>query len=114
MPILVGLLTVATTTLGALPSPAQAAPIGSNPVLGVYAGAAYPPAVPAFTRTIGTRPGFAMDFLDGSTWASITQGRWPYTLWKGKGYTMIWGVNMLPDTYSPNTDAQQAGGSCSA
>jgi Glycosyl hydrolase family 26 len=79
---------------------------------GVYAGAAYPPAVRAFATTVGIRPHYAMDFLDGSTWRTITQGRWPYTHWKGKGYTMIWGVNMLPDTYSPNTDSRVSGGSC--
>jgi Glycosyl hydrolase family 26 len=31
---------------------------------------------------------------------------------KGKGYSMIWSVNMLPGTYSPNADAAQSGGSC--
>jgi hypothetical protein len=88
---------------------AAAAP---NSVLGVYAGAAYPPAVRSFTTTVGAQPRFAMDFLNGSTWHTITQGRWPYTKWKGAGYTMIWGVDMLPDTYAPNADAAQAGGSC--
>jgi hypothetical protein len=89
--------------------PAAAAPAS---VLGVYAGAAYPQAVRDFTTTVGAQPPFAMDFLDGATWRTITQGRWPYTKWKGAGYTMIWGVNMLPDTYTPNADAAQAGGSC--
>jgi hypothetical protein len=83
----------------------------TDPALGVYAGAAYPAAVPAFSTTLGVRPRFAMDFLDGSTWRTITK-RWPYAAWKGKGYTMIWAVNMLPDTYSPNTDLSHAGGSC--
>jgi hypothetical protein len=109
---LTAVLALAATSFAVLPNPAQAAAVGSNPVLGVYAGAAYPPAVPAFTATIGTQPHFAMDFLDGTNWRSITQGRWPYTSWKGKGYTMIWGVNMLPGTYSPNADAAVAGGSC--
>jgi hypothetical protein len=94
-----------------LTSPLPAAATGPSQ-LGVYAGAAYPPAIPAFTATIGSQPRYAMDFLDGSTWRTITQGRWPYTHWKGKGYTMIWGVNMLPGSYTPNTDAQQSGGSC--
>jgi hypothetical protein len=77
--VLAAVIALAATSAAALPSPAQAAVVGSNPVLGVYAGAAYPRAVPAFTSTIGTQPHFAMDFLDGSTWSSITQGRWPYT-----------------------------------
>jgi hypothetical protein len=110
-PTFVAVLAVAAS-LAVVPGPAAAAAAGSNPVLGVYAGAAYPAAVPAFTNTVGTQPRFAMDFLDGTTWSTITEGRWPYTKWAGKGYTMIWGVNMLPGTYSPNTDAQEAGGSC--
>ena len=93
-------------------SSASAAGAATSQVLGVYGGAAYPPTVPAFSATLGTQPRFAMDFLDGSTWRTITKPRWPYSKWRGKGYTMIWGVNMLPDTYTPNTDPSQAGGSC--
>jgi hypothetical protein len=100
---------VASATVVLRPSPAAAT--STNPVLGVYGGAAYPRSVRTFTATIGTQPPFAMDFLNGSTWRTITQ-QWPYSYWKGKGYTMVWGVNMLPDTYTPNTDPSQAGGSC--
>jgi hypothetical protein len=106
----VSALVAASTLVILTPNPdAAAAP---DPVLGVYAGAAYPPAVPAFTTTLGAQPPFAMDFIDGTTWRTITQRRWPYSKWKGKGYTMIWGVDMLPDTYTPNTDPSDAGGSC--
>ena len=89
-----------------------AASAASTQVLGVYAGAADPPAVRAFAATLGTRPHFAMDFLNGSTWRTITQTRFPYAKWKGKGYSMIWGVNMLPDTFTPDSDPADAGGSC--
>jgi len=92
------------------PNPATGAT--SNRVLGVYAGAAYPPAVPAFAATLGAKPRFAMDFIDGSTWHTITEPHWPYSGWKGEGYAMIWGVDMLPDTYAPDTDPSKAGGSC--
>jgi hypothetical protein len=106
-------LALALTPLGAeAAAPGQVPGATPSQVLGVYAGAAYPPAVPAFAATVGAQPRYAMDFLKGSTWKTITQGRWPYTHWKGKGYTMIWGVNMLPDTYSANTDPHQTGGSC--
>jgi Glycosyl hydrolase family 26 len=108
----VALLSVIATAVSVMPLAVPAGAATSNAVLGVYAGAAYPRAVPAFTEAIGAKPKYAMDFLLGTTWRTITQGRWPYTKWKGKGYTMIWGVNMLPDTYSPNPDAQQSGGSC--
>ncbi len=109
---LVAVLVAVAASSGLAPSSSTASAVDSNQVLGVYSGAAYPSAVPAFTTTIGAQPRYAMDFLQGTTWSTITQGRWPYTNWKGKGYTMIWGVNMLPDAYSPNTDAQQTGGSC--
>ena len=92
-------------------TPSLAGASSRNPALGVYAGAADPPAAQTFSATLGAQPPFAMDFLDGSTWRTITQ-KWPYSHWKGKGYTMIWGVNMLPDTYKPNTDPSQSGGSC--
>jgi Glycosyl hydrolase family 26 len=53
-----------------------------------------------------------MDFLDGTSWSSITQSGWPYSSWAGKGYKMIWGVDMLPNSYSPNSNPSAAGGSC--
>ena len=109
---LVALVAVSAAFVSVVPLAEPASAVGSNAVLGVYAGAAYPPTVPAFTQAIGVQPRYAMDFLLGTTWRTITQGRWPYTSWKGKGYTMIWGVNMLPDTYSPNADAAVSGGSC--
>jgi len=110
--VLAVLLVLVAGSGAALVGPSAEAATTSRQVLGVYAGAAYPPAVPAFTATLGTQPRFAMDFLDGSTWRTITKPRWPYSKWKGKGYTMIWGVDMLPDTYSPDTDPSQPGGSC--
>jgi hypothetical protein len=107
----IGALFLVTASCLLVLSPVSAATPTGPRQLGVYAGAAYPPPVPAFAARIGTQPTYAMDFLNGSTWSSITR-RWPYGYWKGKGYTMIWGVNMLPDTYSPNTDPQETGGSC--
>ena len=98
----------ATTSTTATTAPAT----NADSLLGVYAGAAYPPAVRRFVAAIGSQPRYAMDFLDGTTWSTITQPSWPYDDWRGKGYSMIWGVNMLPDTYSPNTDASVAMGSC--
>ncbi len=101
----------ASVVIPSVVTPSLAGASSRNPALGVYAGAADPPAAQTFSATLGAQPPFAMDFLDGSTWRTITQ-KWPYSHWKGKGYTMIWGVNMLPDTYKPNTDPSQSGGSC--
>ncbi len=113
-PALLAFVAVAALVTSSFALLSAAPPAGasrSDPALGVYAGAADPPAVHAFTTALGTQPRFAMDFLNGSTWRTITQ-KWPYSHWKGAGYTMIWGVNMLPDTYKPNTNPSQAGGSC--
>jgi hypothetical protein len=81
-------------------------------VLGVYAGEGDPAPVRDFTTTLGTQPRYAMDFLLGTTWRTITEARFPYAKWRGKGYTMIWGVDMLPDTYTPNSNPDVPGGSC--
>ncbi|MHB1509198.1 MAG: glycoside hydrolase family 26 protein [Acidimicrobiales bacterium] len=39
-----------------------------------------------------------MDFLDGSSWATISNPSWFLSQWQGSGYQMIWGVPMLPNT----------------
>jgi hypothetical protein len=75
---------------------ASAAP---KATLGVYAGGGDPPATASFATTVGGKPKFAMDFLAGQTWAAITQTGYPYPQWKGKGYTMIWGVPMLTNGF---------------
>ena len=80
--------------------------------LGVYAGGGDPQAVSDFASSVGAKPRYAMDFLDGTSWSTITQSGWPYSAWPGKGYSMIWGVDMLPNTYSPNSNASASGGSC--
>jgi Glycosyl hydrolase family 26 len=83
-----------------------------GPALGVYAGSGDPSAVSDFSSTLGDQPRYAMDFLDGSSWSTITQSGYPYSAWAGKGYTMIWGVDMLPNSYAPNSNANASGGSC--
>jgi hypothetical protein len=110
--VLAAVFALVATFVAAVVNPSPATAATPSRVLGVYAGAAYPPAVPAFTATLGSQPRFAMDFINGTTWRTMTQPHWPYPKWKGKGYVMIWGVDMLPDTYSPNTDPSKAGGSC--
>ena len=108
----VAVLALVATVVAGTVSPVPVGATAPPQVLGVYAGASDPPAVRAFATTLGTHPHFAMDFLNGSTWRTITQTRYPYAKWKGKGYTMIWGVNMLPDTYTPDSNSSDAGGSC--
>ena len=93
-------------------TPSLAGASSRNPALGVYAGAADPPAAQTFSATLGAQPPFAMDFLDGSTWRTITQ-EWPDSHWKGKGYTMIWGVSKRFLTHTSRTPTRpNPEGSC--
>jgi hypothetical protein len=103
-------LVVVCAAAALVPMEAQAARPSS--VLGVYAGAQDPAPARAFAATLGHQPRDAMDFLNGKSWATITSSNFPYAWWRGKGYRMIWGVNMLPDTFSANSNPSAAGGSC--
>jgi len=102
--------TTTTTTTPQGSSGSSSSPGGA--ALGVYAGGGDPSAVSDFTSSVGSQPKYAMDFLDGTSWSTITQAGWPYTAWAGKGFKMIWGVDMLPNSYSPNSNPSAAGGSC--
>ena len=75
-----------------------AASAGSASPLGVYVGYQAPGAVSAFGRALGQSPTFAMDFLDGDSWSDLVNTAPSYmAAWKGSGYTMVWGLPMLPD-----------------
>ncbi len=71
---------------------------GSGSVLGVYAGPEDPPAVSDFAARLGGKPRFAMDFLDGTSWSTIDDPSQLVSQWAGSGYTMIWGVPILPSS----------------
>jgi len=64
---------------------------------GVYVGTGNPAGVTFFGLQVGARMQYAMDFLNGSTWATITNPSWQLSQWNGSGYSMIWAVPMLPD-----------------
>ena len=55
---------------------------------------------------------YAMDFQDGTSWSTITQSGYPYSSWRGTGYSMVWGIPMLPNSYSPNPSLSDPDGSC--
>jgi Glycosyl hydrolase family 26 len=106
-----------TTTTASTTTTTQAGSSGSSGspssvALGVYGGGGDPQTVSDFTASVGAKPEYAMDFLDGTSWSTITQSGWPYSAWAGKGFKMIWGVDMLPGSYSPNSNPSTAGGSC--
>ena len=104
--------TSTSTTTTTPPTTSAASSTASGAILGVYGGGGDPPSDSAFTSSVGSQPKYAMDFLDGTSWSTITQAGWPYSAWAGKGYKMIWGVDMLPNSYSPNSNPSASGGSC--
>lgn len=98
----------AAVTLSSTGGAASAADSVSNS-LGVYAGYQSPGVVGSFGQAVGTKPAFAMDFLDGDSWSSLVNTAPSYmSAWKGTGFTMIWGLPMLPN--SGSTLAQGAAG----
>ena len=91
-----------------VPGAGRPPPAGSGP-LGVYVGYQSPGGVSSFGRAVGQQPTFAMDFLDGDSWSALVNTAPAYmSAWKGSGYTMIWGLPMLPN--SGSTLAQGASG----
>ncbi len=95
----------------AAPSVPTASADTPQPALGAYDAATTPPT--ALKASLDGAVKFAMDFQSGASWSTITQSSWPYPQWKGKGFSMIWGIPMLPDTYKPSTNMDDASGSCS-
>jgi hypothetical protein len=67
-------------------------------VVGAYAGAGNASGVDAAGAVAGHHLTYAMDFLDGTSWSSISDPTWFVSKWKGRGYDMIWGVPMLPNS----------------
>jgi hypothetical protein len=79
--------------------------------LGVYAGPTNLTGINAVSTLLGQQVPWAMEFLDGTDWAHTTQNGWPYPSWEGTGYRMIWGIPILPSTYSPSSDINDTTGS---
>ncbi len=92
------------------PSSPVTVPSSASP-LGVYGGPGDPQAVSDFTTTLGVQPRFAMDFLDGTSWSTIEDPSWYLQQWAGSGYQMIWGVPMLPNSYTPDSNNSDTSGS---
>ena len=81
-----------TTTTSVPPSESRAAS-----VLGDYAGPASASLITT-NAVVGHQVRYAMDFLDGTSWATISDPSWLLSQWQGKGYQMIWGVPILPNS----------------
>jgi hypothetical protein len=67
-------------------------------VVGAYAGAGNVSGVGADGKLVGHHLTYAMDFLDGTSWSTISNPSWFTSKWNGTGYEMVWGVPMLPNS----------------
>jgi Glycosyl hydrolase family 26 len=109
--VLMALAAVAAVVGGLSATPIADGAANANP-LGVYTGALSPGTTSSFGRAIGQQPAFATDFLNGSTWSTLVSGAPTYmSTWSGSGYTMVWGVPMLPNSFSPDSNAADTSGS---
>ena len=89
-----------------LPTPGAAATTSAlDGALGAYAGPADPSGVHHFDQQIGMTTSWAMDFLDGTTWSTITSPSWFTSHWAHAGYRMVWAVPMLPCRSAPGSHA---------
>ena len=67
-------------------------------VVGVYVGPGDPsPGVAGVSSLLGYQIPYAMDFTDGSSWASISDPSWLLSRWNPTREKMILGVDMLPN-----------------
>jgi hypothetical protein len=92
----------------------QASPTTSAAsALGVYGGTASPNVIDTLGQLLGQKPAYAMEFLDGTSWQSIEDPSWFLSQWQGSGFQMIWGVPILPASFSPDSNVSDASGSAS-
>jgi hypothetical protein len=98
----------AMVTFVGAPTVGEAAGVtaGGPSHLGVYLGYQSPEGVSSFGRTVGERPRFAMDFLNGDSWSALVSTAPSYmAAWKKSGLTMIWGIPILPTAPSGGSSA---------
>jgi hypothetical protein len=82
---LAAVLTLVAAAVALVLVPGAAPTARPGPVLGMYAGSGDPTAVGDFAATLGGQPRYAMDFIDGRSWGTITSSGWQYSRWQGKG-----------------------------
>ena len=96
-PVVAGVLAATVLALVAIPA-AEGGTAAPSSVLGVYVGYQAPATVKAFGNSIGAQPAYAMDFLDGDSWSALVDSAPSYfAAWKGSGYSMVWGIPILPN-----------------
>jgi hypothetical protein len=88
-------MVLSTMTLSAA-TVASASTNVSSP-LGVYGGEG-PSAENALCQSTGPQCGYAMSFLDGTSWQTMEDPSWYISQFASTNYSMIWGVPILPNT----------------
>ncbi|MGH9043507.1 MAG: hypothetical protein ACRDVP_01465 [Acidimicrobiales bacterium] len=74
-----------------------ATPQTSSPVaLGVYAGPGSTVGAMAFGADAGAPVPYAFDYIDGTSWSTLSNPAWFVQRWEAAGFQMIWGVPLLP------------------
>lgn len=68
----------------------------THPVIGVYAGPAGALEAAELGSELGHPVTLAFDYLDGSSWKSITQPWWVLDQWQATHFVLAFGVPMLP------------------
>ncbi|MDA8392945.1 MAG: glycosyl hydrolase, partial [Actinomycetota bacterium] len=96
-----GLLPGAPAVAGATTQPGN--------VIGVYTGAANVAGVQADQSLLGHHINYVTEFLDPTSWSSMENIGWLTSAWSNKGYTMVWGVPMIPNTGGATLAAGAAG-----
>lgn len=79
-----------TTTTTTLPKVAV-----HGPALGVYVGPGAQDAVTGFSAAVNAPAEYALDYLDGSSWQTISDPQWILSKWKDSPYHMVFAVPML-------------------
>ena len=77
--------------------------------LGIYGGGGDPQTVSDFTVERGCAARVRHGLPRRHQLVDDHRSSWPYSEWAGKDFKMIWGVDMLPNSYSPNSNAEHGG-----
>ena len=90
-------LTAAILAVCCLSVPTASATSPSD-TLGVYTGGGNVNGANNFGNWLGRPVSRAMDFIDGSTWASIEDPNWVSSMWRGEGFQMDLSIPMFPSS----------------
>ncbi len=82
---------------GAKSSSSEGGQATSTDALGVYAGPGNLAGVHAFAAGSKQPVTYAMDFLPGNSWSTISHPQSLLAQWYAMGYSMVWGLPMLPN-----------------